>query len=81
MEKKSKDKLTKRERLAELGQVRRALVGAKPTADSKKLGKRIANLASKEGLIVEWTLRPQNLSESVGVGCGCFCGCGCSCIA
>ncbi|MEK6374411.1 MAG: hypothetical protein AABO58_17130 [Acidobacteriota bacterium] len=75
------DKAATLERLAKLGEARRALLGKKATANTKKLGKRIAELAGKQGAIVEWTLRPLNPSESAGVACGCFCGCGCSCIA
>ncbi len=74
------DKAT-RERLTKVGAARRALLGSRPTANTKKLGTRIAELAGKEGVIVEWTLRPANPSESVAVMCGCFCACGCSCIA
>lgn len=74
------DKAT-RESVAKLGAARRALLGNRPTANTKKLGKKIAEIAGKAGVIVEWTLRPQNPSESAGVACGCFCGCGCSCIA
>lgn len=74
------DKAT-RERLTKVGTARRALLGSRPTANTKKLGKRIAELAAKEGVIVEWTLRPVNPSDSVAVACGCFCACGCSCIA
>ncbi len=73
------DKAGLQKRFAKLGAARRAARRTKPTAATKSVGERIAKLAGESGMVVEWTLRPQDTSESVGIGC--FCGCGCSCIA
>jgi hypothetical protein len=68
-----------RKRMATLGKARRAAHRVKATAATRSVGARIAKLAGKSGMVVEWTLRPQDPSDIAGVGC--FCGCGCSCIA
>jgi hypothetical protein len=68
-----------RKRMARLGKARRVAHGIKQSTATKSVGERIAKLASTSGMVVEWTLRPQDPSDSVAVGC--FCGCGCSCIA
>lgn len=75
------DKEELRKRFAKLGEARRVARGVKPTAHSKEIGERISKLAGERGMVVEWTLRPQETSETAGVACGCGCGCGCSCIA
>ena len=68
-----------RNNLAKAGRARRSALSIKATPATKSVGEQIAKLAGKRGLVVEWTLRPVDVSESVGVHC--FCGCGCSCIA
>ena len=68
-----------RKRMARVGKARRAARGIKATAATRSVGERIAKLAAASGMVVEWTLRPQDPSDLVGVGC--FCMCGCSCIA
>ncbi len=73
-------KIDKAER-QKLGDTRRAARGITATAESKEVGERIAKLAADRGMVVEWTLKPQDTSETAGVACGCGCLCGCSCIA
>lgn len=68
-----------RKRMANIGKAQRAAHGLKHTATTKSVGERIAKVAGASGMVVEWTLRPQDPSDLLGVGC--LCACGCSCIA
>jgi hypothetical protein len=68
-----------RDLLAKAGALRRKAVGIEESDATKAIRGRIAKIAGRQNMIIEWTLRPQNTDDVASVGC--YCGCGCSCIA
>ncbi|MDI1460762.1 hypothetical protein QEZ54_07280 [Catellatospora sp. KI3] len=67
-----------KQQLIEAGEARRKALSIERTDETRAIGERLTQAASK-GMIVEWTIRPQDPSETVAGRC--VTNCGCSCIA
>ncbi|OBF34954.1 hypothetical protein A5724_16440 [Mycobacterium sp. ACS1612] len=66
-------------RLVEAGEARRkalGLYGIQRTEETRAISERIVEAAGK-GMIVEWTILPQDPSETVSGRCVVYCGCSC----
>jgi hypothetical protein len=65
-----------KQRLAEAGEARRKALGIQRTDETRAISERLAEAAGK-GMIVEWTILPQDPSETVSGRCIAYCGCSC----
>ena len=66
-------------RLSKAADARRKALGLERTTASRDVSKRIAALAKKKNMIIEWSIWPKESRDTADGGCGCGCGCGCTC--
>jgi hypothetical protein len=65
-----------KQQLVEAGDARRKALGIERTDETRAISERIAQAAG-EGMIVEWTILPQDASDAVSGRCVIYCGCSC----